>query len=357
MEAQFQAQVGDLEQKLAVLEAQLASKDQELESERSKSADFESHRSTFETERATFEGERSKSMQTVAELERQIESERSHSANLTSDLERQLKSAESLNSSLQNELEKLRDGSVKDDDDSEWKDRYEVLEQEFHEQQQVTDEVQQEAMESLQEMRQLSERAAEASEKEESLTKQVSELQDQVEQWKSRFTRTKTQLRHMRTSSMALYIQEPTAQQFAGNGNFHDAKGLIKDISVTRFQVSIDELLKLSRQSEPTAVLDYMRDVITAVRAVTEDIDHSPLPASGGDEIAKKRAKAKVKVSAAANNLITTAKTYSASNGVAPVSLVDAAASHLTGAVVDLIKVVKIRPTPANELDLADDFS
>ena len=50
-------------------------------------------------------------------------------------------------------------------------------------------------------------------------------------------------------------------------------------------------------------------------------------------------------------------QTWQASNGIAPVSLVDAAASHLTGAVVELIKVVKIRPTPAGELEVADDFS
>lgn len=286
-----------------------------------------------------------------------LDNHRSQSSTLSADLEQKLKSAESLNSSLQTEISKLRESASTNASsiDSEWKNKYEALQQDIHHQQQTTDEVRQEALESLQEMRGLSQRAAAATENEERLTRQVDELQRAVDSWKARFTKTKTQLRTMKASSMGLFIQQPTAAQFAGDNNFHDAKGLIKDVSVTRFQTSIDELLQISRDREPPAVIKHMRDVIESVRRVTEDIDSAP--AAGGEDEAKKRAKAKAKVSAATNNLITTAKTFSGSNGLAPVSLVDAAASHLTAAVVDLIKVARIRSTPAAELDDDDDFA
>ncbi|KAB8343095.1 hypothetical protein FH972_022689 [Carpinus fangiana] len=301
--------------------------------------------------------------QQVADMETQmhqkdeaLESERSRSSNLSSDLEQKLKSAESLNSSLHGEIEKLRQSlSTTSTDGGEWKGRYEALEQDFHEQQQTTNEVRQEAMESLQEMRSLSQRAAEADANEERLTRQIDDLQRAADSWKTRYTKTKTQLRTMKATSMALYIQQPTATQYAGDGNFLDNHGLIKDISVTRFQTCIDELLQISREQEASAVIKHMRDVIESVRRVTEGIDSAP--ASGGEAEKAKRTKAKAKVSAATNNLITTAKTFSGSHGLAPVSLVDAAASHLTAAVVDLIKVVKIRPTPEHELDDGDDFA
>ncbi|KAL8868673.1 MAG: hypothetical protein Q9198_008098, partial [Flavoplaca austrocitrina] len=61
--------------------------------------------------------------------------------------------------------------------------------------------------------------------------------------------------------------------------------------------------------------------------------------------------KLKSKVSATANNLITACKNFAASNGLLPISLVDAAASHLSTAMVDLIRVVKVRPSPAGELE------
>jgi hypothetical protein len=63
----------------------------------------------------------------------------------------------------------------------------------------------------------------------------------------------------------------------------------------------------------------------------------------------------KGKVSATANNVITASKNYATAGGLSPVSLLDAAASHLTAAVVDLVRTVKIKPTPPGELEDNDD--
>merc|ERR1711939_57846 len=99
--------------------------------------------------------------------------------------------------------------------------------------------------------------------------------------------------------------------------------------------------------------LDHMKTVVLAVRGITSDVDAASTDKN--DEIAKKRAKLKSKVSATANNLITASKNFASAGGLSPVSLVDAAASHLTAAVVDLLHTVKIRPTPPGELGDDDD--
>jgi hypothetical protein len=103
-----------------------------------------------------------------------------------------------------------------------------------------------------------------------------------------------------------------------------------------------------------------MRHVVKCVRAITGDIDHtslsqlqSPTSSVNGDIMnpEKQQAKLKSRVSATANNLITASKNHASSGGLSPVSLLDAAASHLSTAVVELVKHVKVRPTPEHELE------
>jgi len=50
-------------------------------------------------------------------------------------------------------------------------------------------------------------------------------------------------------------------------------------------------------------------------------------------------------MSSTANNLTTAAKNYVTAKGLSPVSLLDAAASHLTATVIEIIKIVLIRTT------------
>jgi hypothetical protein len=123
-------------------------------------------------------------------------------------------------------------------------------------------------------------------------------------------------------------------------------------VHVTKFQIAIDELLRMARSREPAAVLDYMKSVVVSVRNITEDIGDVSQEDS---ELSRQRYKLKARVSATANNLITASKNFATAKGLSPVSLLDAAASHLTAAVVELIKTVKIRPTPAGELEDDDD--
>lgn len=301
---------------------------------------------------------------TAANMERQEWSD------LRLKLESKLADAQNLNESLQSELERVRSSQANSERDlraqleelresggprglgsgnPELEQENEELRSELREQQQVTDEVRREAQEFLREMRMLSERTTSSYDREEQLTSMVTKLEEEVKDWRNRYARTKTQLRGLRASSMGLTIQEAKLNKDSG---FTQEDGLVKDVHVTKFQISIDELLRTARTEEPARVIVSMKAVVVNVRRITQDIDEAP--SSSGD-LAQQQAKLKSRVSATANNLITASKNYAVANGLSPVSLLDAAASHLTAAVVELVRTVKIRPTPAGELEDDDD--
>jgi hypothetical protein len=230
----------------------------------------------------------------------------------------------------------------------------------------VTDEVRRDASAFLVEMRELSSRSDAAVEKEERLVHQVSVLENELKEWKSRYARTKTQIRSLKASSIGLSaLASPDITNYARDPSLTTPDGLVKDVHVTKFQLSIDELLQTARRAGPEQTLESMRHVVKCVRAITGDIDSTPLsqmqsPKSSisGDILPspeKQQAKLKSRVSATANNLITATKNHVSSSGISPVSLLDAAASHLSTAIVELVKHVKVRPTPQSELEQGED--
>ena len=324
----------------------------------------------------------------ISELERAVQEKESElskvhegysnqEAELRSDLEGKLANALKLNSSLESEIAKVRADHAnterqlqsqigqkvarQDDSNNEWKGRYEnlskaheELQAEFQQQQTVTDDVKIEAAGFLEEMKMLSKRSEQAGEREADLVAQVHKLEDQVKEWKDRYAKSRAQLKSARVSSLGIPMQQPDMGQFGKAGGFTQENGLIKDFHVTKFQVSIDELLRAARVSEPQSVLGHAKSVAVTVRELTGDVRASQ---ASNSNLTQQSTKLLDKVSATTNNLITASKNFAFSKGLSPVSLLDAAASHLTAAVVELIRMVKIRPTPVEELDDDDEGS
>ncbi|KAI8932533.1 hypothetical protein NX059_010710 [Plenodomus lindquistii] len=355
--AELQTQVTDLQGKVSTLESTLKDKDSELQ--------------------RLQEAERTRDENTAAE--------RAEWDELRLSLEEKVEKAESLNSSLRSEIEKIRGENEEvernlraqiadlesrppppppqamSNDGGNWQRRCEELEQELSEQQQVTDEVRRDAAVFLQEMRELSSKSDAAVEKEEQMTSQLAALEAELKDWKSRYATQKTQLRNLKASSIGLsslalsdmipYTRDPALSS---------PDGLVKDVHVTKFQLSIDELLQAARKGNAEQTLENMRHVVKCVRAITGDIDSTSLSQmqspsssiSGSIPLSpeKQQAKLKSRVSATANNLITATKNHTSSGGLLPVSLLDAAASHLSTAIVELVKFVKVRPTTSEEL-------
>ena len=238
---------------------------------------------------------------------------------------------------------------------SEWKVRHDNLDKVHQElrsallrQDKVTTEVKQEAATFLGQMKALSERSNESQEREENLVRQVHKLEKEVQDWKGRYARKRTQTHTLRSSAMIASLQQADAGQVARDGDFTAQDGVVKDVHVTRFQIAIDELLQSARGDEPNAVLTRVKAVVIAVRDITIDLGETQ---SNQDEAMQQSQKLRARVSATANNLVTASKNFAMSKGLSPVSLLDAAASHLTSAVIELIRLVRIRPTPAQELE------
>ncbi|OTA68326.1 hypothetical protein K449DRAFT_323181 [Hypoxylon sp. EC38] len=337
----YQIQVRELRDKLDSMEDQLKKKDDELS--------------------RLLDGERSRA--TASNLEKKEWDD------LRSGLENKLTEAQSLNDSLRDELDRMKDehametrklreeieeahqNSRSAGADSELMRENQELRMALEEQQHVTESVRREARQFLEEMKALSEQHSPSWERQAELEKTIESLEQEVRDWRNRYARTKTQLRNMRASSMGLTIDQDAAKYVREKG-FTEENGLVKDVHVTKFQIAIDELLQRARTDNPDKVIDSMKAVIVGVRRITKDIDESQ---PSDEELLQQQQKLKSRVSATANNLITASKNFASGAGISPVSLLDAAASHLVAALVELLRTVKIRATPAGELEDDDD--
>lgn len=256
---------------------------------------------------------------------------------------------------LRGQLEASRQGEGDSDLQARFADleiKHQTLQTELEGQQRVTEEVRREASTFLKEMRELSEQSHSNWGREEHLSSEVHRLDEEVKQWKSRYAKAKTQLRHLRASSMGIADARPDVSTLvaAKDHELMQENGLIKDVHVTKFQIAIDELLRIARYDEHRLVMPQIQAVVIAVRYILQDAQ----PASTEwDDVAAAQ-KAIRKVSATANNLITASKNFAHSSGLSPVSLLDAAASHLSTAVVEIVHLVKIRASPQDELEDVD---
>lgn len=257
---------------------------------------------------------------------------------------------------------------------------YNKLRVELEQQQIVTEQVRQEASSFLEEMRTLAESTDGVYTNEKYLF-QIEELKKEVADWKQRCAKVKSKLRSLKSNS---YSAIPHARA-TRDGSFDDeslqtvdtkylsADGKILDTNVIKFQVAMDEFLVKLRTTPTKQVMDHLHGVVATTRVITNDVNDNFMAEKymgdnsdsqryderhGGmendsqyrsiqefDRLQSDLAQATALVSATATHLITTTRSHATSGGISPLLLVDAAASDLTQAVVDLIKLAKIKPT------------
>ena len=345
-------QVRDLREKLDTMQDDMKRKDDELaalmDGERSRPTASNAEKKGWEDSRAELEARLADAQDRNESLKDQIDRMRHDIERMTSDKENELRD-------LRRQLEQARSAENQAsmsktpaaEANRELFTENQELRMELQEQQRITKDVRREAQQSLREMKQLVEQSGGNWEKQAQLEKTIERLEQEVRDWRGRYARTKTQLRNMRASSMGLTIEQDASKYLKEKG-FAEEGGLVKDVHVTKFQIAIDEFLRGARVDNPEKVTETMKGVVVSVRRITKDIDDS---APKNDELAQQRAKLKSRVSSTANSLITASRNYASSAGISPVSILDAAASHLVAAVVELLRMAKIRATPAGELE------
>src|SRR2546423_816582 len=185
--------------------------------------------------------------------------------------------------------------------------------------------------------------------KERELQEKMEEYEDKIEAMKERIAELQDELK---TVKEELRLERTKTPPLAPVPAINERRlRVIEDGNVSRFQNSIDDLLAAARRDD-SEVLDLMTEVVKATRAITDDLKRFGNPTVEDDPKVRKLT---TRLSATANNLITATKSHVSSQGLSPVSLVDAAASHLTSTVVDLVKVVKMRPGSGTTFRSEDD--
>ncbi|KAL7817335.1 hypothetical protein V8C26DRAFT_70504 [Trichoderma gracile] len=338
---EYEAQVKDLNSKIQSMEDEIKKKEEEINNLRdnqSQAAAKDEEKQELAEVRSDLEGKLTEAEKLSNSLKQELERMREEHENETRQLREQVRqsvsamSSASVNEDLQRENEELR--------------------QSLQLQQQVTEEARAEAREFLREMRQLSQQSGSTYEKQAELEKTIEQLEREVRDWRNRYAKTKTQIRSLRGSSAGFSV-DGDATKLPSDNTLLDEGGRVRDVHVTKYQMAIDELLQKVRDDNPENVIDAMKAVVVSVRRITRDLDESA--PRGNEASQQQQRRLRSRISATANSLITVSKSFAASAGITPISLVDAAASHLTVAIVEMLRAVKIRPTPTEELEDDED--
>lgn len=127
--------------------------------------------------------------------------------------------------------------------------------------------------------------------------------------------------------------------------------GGILNIHLTSFVSAIDNLLTAGRSQSPRRVLSPVVAVVNAVSAIIGDLSSYERKRGRADMDSNVLHDLQERAEATLSNLVATANTHATSMGMAPISLLDAAASHLSAAVTEIGKVVFVRKASKVEQD------
>lgn len=227
-----------------------------------------------------------------------------------------------------------------------WEKKYKILEEELRQQQLVTDQVRSEASNFLEEMRTLAENDSSWSSEKQS--QQIDALKQEVNEWKARYAKSKTQVKNLRASTYGTKTAFAQPHVTSIEMIYTSPYGIVNDESVSKFQVAMDEFIFQSRASPSKGLLDHLHGVVIATRVITQEVGSDPIDNMSNlnpdvDQLQSDLANATSLVSATANHLITSTRNHSTSGGLSPIFLLDAAASDLSAAVIDLIKLAKVK--------------
>lgn len=194
----------------------------------------------------------------------------------------------------------------------------------------------------------------------------IRDMDIQLKDYKRKYEQAKTELRSLKGALSSLVLvhehgltasHTATSQIFLQTPKFDEQlpmsqDGGIPDIHVTAFLTAIDNLLSAGRSNAPTRVLTPMKAVVNAVSAIVDDVrayERRPrrdrAPEADLDLLHALRERAE----ATLGNLVAASKTHATSSGLSPVSLLDAAASHVSAAVTEIGRAVFIRRATKQE--------
>ncbi|TYJ54896.1 hypothetical protein B9479_004404 [Cryptococcus floricola] len=163
----------------------------------------------------------------------------------------------------------------------------------------------------------------------------LSDMEAKVSEYKRKYDAVRVELRNLKaTSTMFATFSKPITDDHLPAS----PDGNILDINVSAFQSSVDNLLS----SSPSGVLPAMKAIVEAITAIGEDV--KGFEANPNIDVDVSRLESlKYESTTRLNNLMQAARNHAMASGLSPVSLLDAAAGHLSTNVVEIIKLLKIK--------------
>ncbi|CEH11846.1 SPA2 PROTEIN [Ceraceosorus bombacis] len=350
LRSDYEFRIATLNQRVGALETENAELKEEAESTassaRGKLLEVNEHRDRAKNLEKELDGLRERH-RTLEEQHRQHKHlhEEKHTQ-----LEQTLKALDDLqreHEDLQHEHERQRVASGTGNA-AELSEQLDELQRDYAHQEDLVNELRSEVTSLLDEIRQLSTRNDEMMAEKESDLVVVRDLNNQMQSYKRKYETAKTELRALKATSQ-LFVQPPKADEVMPSTE----GGAIADVNLTAFQSSIDELLSAARSKTPGNVLLSMKTVVLASTLVTDDVVRWEAASGGelGPDEREQLGLLKSKASSTLNNLMTACRNHASSQGMSPVSLLDAAASHVSTTIVDLAKLLKVRKASQAETE------
>ncbi|KAF9070817.1 hypothetical protein BDP27DRAFT_1323049 [Rhodocollybia butyracea] len=175
----------------------------------------------------------------------------------------------------------------------------------------------------------------------------IRDLDNQLKEYKRKYEQAKTELRSVKATSQ-LFLQAPKIDKLEDQLPVSPDGGVL-DIHVTAFLSAVDGLLTAGRSNAPTRVLSPMKSVVNAVTNIIDDVRTYERRSSRSDVDMDALRLLRERAEATLSNLVTASKTHATSSGMSPVSLLDAAASHVAATVTDIGKMIFIRKATKSE--------
>ncbi|WWC66645.1 uncharacterized protein I206_100549 [Kwoniella pini CBS 10737] len=241
---------------------------------------------------------------------------------------------------------------------AQWRDRYESLEDEYRrledekanmegnssgpESRQAVSEMKMELHTLVDELNALSMRNDELMQEREQDAMGMNEMEARVEEYKRKFDAVRIELRNLKATS-TMFVSKPLTDDHLPAS----ADGNIADTSVSAFQNAIDGLLQAARSSQPSGVLPAMKAIVEAITDIGEDVKAFEAQPNLDVDVSRLES-LKYESTNRLNSLMQAARNHAMASGLSPVSLLDAAAGHLSTNVVEIIKLLKIRRSNQN---------
>lgn len=224
-------------------------------------------------------------------------------------------------------------------------DRYIQLSKEHKEQQEAVREVKDEIKQLIDELKNLSSKNETLRIQNETAESTIRSLTEETKVWKTKYESINMELRSFKVKSVHLDHQDLSKEYFLKP----TANGAIGHQFIIEYQTAIDELMKSSRSSKPTDVLLSMRTIVMACKSITTEVEDYEVKVGLSAANQASLYEIKKRFSNELSNLLAAAKVYAGGMGISPVSLVDAAAGSLTVTIVELVKLLGMRPVSDND--------